>query len=102
MVRPGIQRYEGEKVMNIKPLGERIVVKPSKQEDKTKGGLYLPETADKDKPQQGEVVAVGSDFKGLKQGDTVIFPKYAGTEVKIENEEYLILGKDDVLAVAEK
>jgi len=88
--------------MNIKPLGERIVVKPSKQEDKTKGGLYLPETADKDKPQQGEVVAVGSDFKGLKQGDTVIFPKYAGTEVKIENEEYLILGKDDVLAVAEK
>jgi len=89
-------------MMKIKPLGERIVVRPSKQEGKTKGGLYLPETADKDKPQLGEVVAVGANFKGLKQGDTVIFPKYGGTEVKIENEEYLILGKDDVLAIAEK
>lgn len=88
--------------MNIKPLGERIVVRPSKQEDKTKGGLYLPETADKDKSQQGEVVAVGSDFKNVKNGDTVIFAKYGGTDIKIENEDYLVLGKDDVLATLEK
>jgi len=88
--------------MNIKPLGERIVVRPSKQEDKTKGGLYLPETADKDKSQQGEVVAVGSDFKNVKKGDTVIFAKYGGTDIKIENEDYLVLGKDDVLATLEK
>jgi len=88
--------------MSVKPLGERIVVKREKEEEKTKGGLYLPETADKDKPQLGKVVAVGPDFKNVKKGDTVIFPKYAGTEVKIENEDYLVLGKDDVLATLEK
>ena len=88
--------------MKIKPLGKRIVVKPKKEEEKTAGGIYLPETADKDKPQQGEVIAVGPDFRGAKKGDTVIFAKYAGTEIKIDNEDYLVLGKDDVLAVAEK
>ena len=87
--------------MKIKPLGKRIVVKPFKQEEKTEGGIYLPETASKDKPQQGEVIAVGVDFKGVKKGDTVIFAKYGGTEVEIDNEEYLILGKDDVLAIVE-
>ena len=88
--------------MKIKPLGERIVVKPLKQEEKTEGGIYLPETAAKDKPQQGEVIAVGSDFKGVKKGDTVIFAKYGGTEIKVENEEYLVLAADDVLALAEE
>ncbi|HHF98860.1 MAG TPA: co-chaperone GroES [Candidatus Aerophobetes bacterium] len=88
--------------MNIRPLGERIVVKPQKQEEKTQGGIYLPETATKEKPQQGEVIAVGPDFKGVKKGDIVIFAKYGGTEVKIDGEEYLVLGEDDVLAVLEK
>jgi chaperonin GroES len=87
--------------MKIKPLGERIVVKPVKEEEKTEGGIYLPETASKEKPQQGKVIAVGSDFKGVKKGETVIFAKYGGTEIKIENEDYLVLGVDDVLAVAE-
>jgi len=87
--------------MKIKPLGERIVVRALKQEEKTEGGIYLPDTASKDKPQQGEVIAVGPDFKGVKKGDKVIFAKYGGTEIKIEEEEYLILGVDDVLAVAE-
>lgn len=87
--------------MKIKPLGERIVVKPLEQEEKTEGGIYLPDTASKDKPQRGEVIAVGPDFKGVKKGDKVIFAKYGGTEIKIEEEEYLILGVDDVLAVAE-
>ena len=87
--------------MKIKPLGERIVVKPLEQKEKTEGGIYLPDTASKDKPQRGEVIAVGPDFKGVKKGDKVIFAKYGGTEIKIEEEEYLILGVDDVLAIAE-
>lgn len=88
--------------MNIKPLGERIVVKPYKQEEKTEGGIYLPETASKDRPQRGEVIAVGPDFKGVKKGDVVVFAKYGGTEVKLNEEEYLVLGEDDVLAVLEE
>ena len=85
--------------MNIKPLGERIIVKPLKQEEKTEGGIFLPETASKEKPQQGNVIAVGPDFKGVKKGDKVLFAKYAGAEVEIENEKYLVLGEDDVLAI---
>jgi len=85
--------------MNIKPLGERIIVKPLKQEEKTEGGIFLPETASKEKPQRGNVIAVGPDFKGVKKGDKVLFAKYAGTEIKIEDEEYLVLGEDDVLAI---
>jgi len=88
--------------MRIKPLGERIVVKALKQKEKTEGGIYLPETASKDKPQRGEVIAVGSDFKGVKMGDWVIFRKHGGTEVKLEDEEYLVLEKDDVFAVAQE
>ena len=89
--------------MEIRPLGNRIAVKAKKQEEKTEGGIYLPATASKDKPQQGEVIAVGPDFKGVKKGDTVIFAKYGGTEVKLDgDEEYLVLGEDDVLAVLEK
>jgi len=88
--------------MKIKPLGERIVVKPLRQEEKTEGGIHLPETASKDKPQQGEVIAVGSDFKGVKKGDTVIFAQYGGTEIKVDNDEYLVLTADDVLALAQK
>jgi len=87
--------------MNIKPLGERIIVKPIKQEEKTKGGIILPETASKEKPQQGDVIAVGSDFKDVKKGDKVLFAKYGGTEIKIEDEDYLVLGADDVLAIIE-
>jgi len=87
--------------MKIKPLGERIVVKPLEQKEKTEGGIYLPETASKDKPQKGKVIAVGPDFEGVKKGDTVIFAKYGGTEIEIDEEEYLVLGVDDVLAIAE-
>ncbi len=88
--------------MTIKPLGKRIVVKPFKQEEKTQGGIYLPDTATKERPQRGEVIAVGPEFKEVKKGDTVIFAKYGGTEVKIDEEEYLVLGEDDVLAVLEE
>lgn len=96
--------------MNLKPLADRIVVKVMTSEEKTKGGLYLPDTA-KEKPQEGEVVAVGSGKVlengqklplELKVGDRIIFSKYAGTEVKIDGDEYVIFSERDVLAVIEK
>jgi len=93
--------------IKIRPLKDRIVVKAIEQEEQTAGGIYLPDTA-KEKPQNGEVVAVGPgkfiEEKGdrvpppLKVGDRVIFGKYAGTEVRIQGEEYKILDMKDVLA----
>lgn len=94
--------------MALRPLGDRIVVKVIDKEEKTKGGIVLPDTA-KEKPQKGEVIAVGTGeiIDGqrvpleVKVGDKIIFSKYAGTEVKIDDQEYLILKQSDVLAVIE-
>lgn len=87
----------------IKPLGDNVLVKMKKQEKKTQSGIVLPDTADDEKPQIGEVVAVGEDSKKIKvkAGDKIIFAKYSGTEIKIDNEEYLILKSEDILAVVE-
>jgi chaperonin GroES len=93
----------------IKPLGDRVVIKSVEREDKTASGIVLPDTA-KEKPQEGEVVAVGpgrfEDGKRIeldvKVGDRVIYSKYAGTEVKFDNVEYLILRESDILAVVEQ
>jgi chaperonin GroES len=91
----------------IKPLADRVVVKPLEEEEKTTSGIVIPDTA-KEKPQQGTVVAVGpgrvSDSGktvpvGVKVDDVVIYAKYGGTEVKIDGEEYLILKESDILAV---
>ncbi len=91
----------------IRPLADRIVVKPLEETEQMKGGLYIPDTA-KEKPQQGEVVAVGpgklsDDGKRLepevKEGDRVLYGKYSGTEVTLGDEAYLILRESDVLAV---
>jgi len=97
-------------MVKIRPLQDRIVVKPIESEEKTAGGIYLPDTA-KEKPIQGEVIAVGPgkfiESKGdrvpppLKTGDRVIFGKYAGTEVRIAGDEYKILEVKDVLAKVE-
>jgi chaperonin GroES len=93
--------------VNIKPLADRVVVKPLDDAQEMKGGLYIPDTA-KEKPQQGEIVAVGpgrvSDDGAridmeLKKGDKVLYGKYSGTEVTVSGEEYLILRETDVLAV---
>lgn len=94
--------------MKIQPLGDRIVIKVVEvKEEKTKSGLYVPDTA-KEKPQEGEVLAVGPGARNdkgermpidINVGDKVIFSKYAGTEVKIDGEEYLILSERDILAV---
>ncbi len=86
--------------MKIEPMGERILIKILKQADQTSSGIYLPETA-KEKPQEGEVVAVGPEVdedSGLKAGDIVMYPKYTGTEIKIDGVEHLIMDASDVLA----
>jgi len=96
--------------MKLKPLGDRLLVKPVEEEETTASGLVIPDTA-KEKPQEGTVIAVGPgriDDKGnrvpidVKVGDTVIYSKYGGTEVKYSGEEYLVLSARDVLAVIEK
>lgn len=93
--------------VKIKPLADRVVVKPQDESEEMRGGLYIPDTA-KEKPQQGEVVAVGpgrTSDEGktiemeLKKGDKVLYGKYSGTEVTVGGEEYLILRESDVLAV---
>jgi chaperonin GroES len=92
--------------VTLQPLGERVIIKPSEQESTTKGGIFLPDTA-KEKPQEGEVIAVGPGratddgsrvAMELNAGDKVIYSKYAGTEYKDGDEEYLILRESDVLA----
>jgi chaperonin GroES len=91
----------------IKPLEDRVVVKPSTEEERTKGGIVLPDTA-KERPQEGEVMAVGPGRlldsgerapMDVKVGDKVIFAKYGGTEIKIDGEEYIILRQSDILAI---
>ncbi len=91
--------------MNIKPIGNRLLVKAIKEEEMTKSGIILPETIDKEKKAQGEIVALGIGKKlarlELKAGDKVIFSKYAGEEIKMDNEDFKILNYDEVLAVIE-
>lgn len=93
--------------MNVKPLEDRILLKPMEAEQKTAGGIIIPDNA-KEKPQKGEVVAVGpgkTSDKGqkiemsLKKGDRVLYGKYSGTEISIDGEDYLILRESDVLAI---
>lgn len=93
--------------MNLKPLGDRLLVKPIEQEEKTASGIILPETA-KEKPQEGEVLAVGPGARkddgtridmDVEVGDRVLYAKYAGTEIKMDGDKYLILRESDVLAV---
>lgn len=96
--------------MNLKPLADRVVAKPLEEEDKTPGGIILPDTA-KEKPQKGKIVAAGPgklDENGkrvameVKKGDVVLYGKYSGTEIKIDGEEYLILRESDILAIVGK
>ena len=88
--------------MNIKPLADRVLINPAKAEEKTVAGIIIPDTA-KEKPLKGEVVAVGEGTKDekmvLKAGDTVLFGKYAGTEIEVGEEKYLIMRQSYVLAI---
>jgi chaperonin GroES len=96
--------------MKIKPLHDRVLVKRLEEEEKTKGGIIIPDSA-KEAPAEGKVIAVGAGKKDengklqpldVKAGDRVLFSKYAGTEVKIEGEEHLIMKEDDILGIVEK
>jgi chaperonin GroES len=93
----------------IRPLGEKILVKPAEAKEVKKGGIIIPDTA-KEKPQEGEVVAVGTGKKAedgkiialdVKVGDKVLYGKYSGTEVKFDDKEYLIMSQDDILGIIE-
>ncbi len=87
--------------MNLKPLGDRVVIKQVEAEEKTKSGIVIPTTA-KEQPQIAEVLAIGEEItEELKVGDKVIFSKYGGTEVKLDGEELTILKLEDILAVVE-
>jgi chaperonin GroES len=95
--------------MNVKPLGDRVLVQPLEQEEVKKGGIIIPDTA-KEKPQEGKVVAIGTgkrDENGklipfeVKKGDRVLISKYGGTEIKIDGKDYLIMREDDILGVIE-
>lgn len=93
----------------LKPLGDHVLVRPLSKEEKTEGGIYLPDTA-KEKPQEGEIIAVGQGrmldngtrvAPEVKTGDKVIYAKYGGTEIKVGDEEYLIMRENDILAIKE-
>ena len=88
--------------VKIKPLADRVLVEPAPAEEKTAGGIYIPDTA-KEKPQRGKVVAAGKGTKDepitVKVGDTVLYGKYAGTELKLDGKDYLIMRESDILAV---
>ncbi|MBI2020885.1 co-chaperone GroES [Candidatus Giovannonibacteria bacterium] len=97
--------------MNIKPLADRVLIEPLSEEEKakkTKGGILIPETADKEKPQEGKVVEVGEGKRlengslqtlPVKAGDRVLYAKYGPTEIKIDDKEYLIAKEEDILAI---
>lgn len=89
-------------VMNIKPLADRVLIQPAAAEDKTAGGIIIPDSA-KEKPLKGSVVAVGKGTKDeemvVKVGDQVLYGKYAGTELELDNEKYIIMRQSDILAI---
>ena len=96
--------------MKIRPLHDRLIVKRLEEEEKTKGGIIIPDSA-KEKPIEGKVIAIGEGKLnkhgkkiplGVKKGDRILFARYAGTEVKIDGEEYLMMREDEVLAIIEK
>ncbi len=96
--------------MQIKPLSDYVVIEPTSQEEKTESGIFIPQTADQDKPEEGKVVAVGPgrmldsgkrEPVEVKKGDTVLFTKYGPNEIKVDDKEYLIAKQEDILAILE-
>ncbi len=96
-------------MLKIKPLSDRVLIEPMTKEEKTKSGIYLPETIDKERPEQGRVLAVGPGKvddgeiikMSVKKGDVVLFTKYGPNEIKVGGKEYLIAREDDILAILE-
>lgn len=97
--------------MKIKPISDHILIEPIEEKEKTKGGILLPETAEKERPQKGKVIAVGPGRRTpsgkiipleVKVGDIVLFTKYGPTEIKVDDKEYLIAKEEDILAIIKK
>ena len=90
--------------INVQPLADRVIIEPAAAEEKTAGGIYIPDTA-KEKPKQGKVIAAGNGKKDepltVKKGDTVLYGQYSGTEIKIEGNDYLIMRESDIFAIVE-
>jgi chaperonin GroES len=88
--------------VKLRPIGERALVKPVEQEEKTASGIVLPETA-KDKPQTARIISIGDlDDEGVNEGDLVVFARYSGTKIALDDEDYLILDADDLLGIVEE
>lgn len=96
--------------MNIKPISDHVLIEPIKGEEKSKGGILLPQTAEKERPEQGKIIATGPGRKDkagnfvameVKPGDKVLFTKYGPNEIKVEDKEYLIAKEEDILAILE-
>lgn len=87
--------------MTLKPLKDRVFVSYTEEASMTAGGLYVPDTA-KEKPQQGKVEAVGSEVKEVKVGDVILFDKYSGSKIKLDDKEHLIVKEEDILGIVEK
>lgn len=109
MHQEGLAEMVAVSSANIKPLADRVLVRPQEREERTKGGIVLPDTA-KEKPQMGKVLAVGPGrllengqrvAMDVKEGDTILFSKYAGTEIKVDGEDLLLINERDILAVVE-
>ena len=90
-----------QKKVNFKPLKERVFVSYSEEQERTSGGLYIPDAA-KEKPQRGRIEAIGGEVKGVKVGDEVLFDKYSGSKISFDGTDYLILKEEDILGVLEK
>jgi len=90
--------------LNVKPLGDRVLIKPAEAQETVKGGIIIPDSA-KERPQEGKVAAVGpgkdDEKMAVKVGDKVIYSKYAGTEIKIDDQDYLLMRQDDILGIIE-
>ncbi|RLC35886.1 co-chaperone GroES [Candidatus Falkowbacteria bacterium] len=96
--------------MNIKPIRDKVIVKPIAEDEVTKGGIVLPDTVDKERPEKGEVIAVGGGKTldngqklpmSVKVGDIVMFKKYSPDEIKVDDQEYLVIAEDDIMAILE-
>jgi chaperonin GroES len=90
------------KKISIKPLGENVLIEPQMASKKTESGIYLPETASQERPQEGKVIAIGDNKEiKVKKGQTVIFNRFGGTEIKVSEIDYIVIKNEDILAIVE-
>jgi chaperonin GroES len=101
MAAEAVAKQKGAVSMKFKPLKDRVFVSYTEELEKTAGGIYIPDAA-KEKPQKGKIESIGNEVKGVKVGDVILFDKYSGSKINIDNVEYLILKEEDILGVFDK